>query len=351
MAFSHAPQFALPILPASCNSQGRCRQVRDTHARRRLVWNLRCKPSMDALLWITLIGASVLSVCPWTRNLARAASRARAAGTRLRIGAIGRVVTLAVVSLGSTITGCALTNQPHAAAHALTFGTAETSTNQDRALLVRTYEPSQPGTTSSVTHHAEFHFIHPRVTRFVALFESDGRGSLGTALSRSQRYVHDISTILREEGLPPELAYLPLIESAFRPYAVSGAGAVGLWQLVASTGRHYGLRIDRYVDERRDPAKSTRAAAKYLKDLHATFGDWHLSLAAYNSGEHAIARLLASRPSLSFWELRQTGHLHAETADFVPKFLAAVQIAESPEAHGFDAVTQEPFPDGIAGDV
>jgi len=306
---------------------------------------------MDALLWITLVGAYVLSICLSTRNLPRPSPCARVAGTRLRIRAICTVVTLALVSLGSTITGCALTSQPYAAARAWTFSSAEmTPTNQDLAVLVCTYEPSKAGTASFGTHGAEFHFIHPRVTRFVALFESDGRGSLGTALARGQRYVHDISTILREEGLPPELAYLPLIESAFRPHAVSAAGAVGLWQLLASTGRHYGLRIDRSVDERRDPVKSTRAAARYLKDLHATFGDWHLSLAAYNSGEHAIARLLTSRPSVTFWELRQSGHLHAETADFVPKFLAAVQIAESPEAHGFDT-PEEQFHDDVAGDV
>lgn len=306
---------------------------------------------MDALLWITLVGAYVLYICLWTRNLPRPSRRAGAAGPRLWIRAIRTVVTLALVSLGSTITGCALTTQPYGAARAWTFSSAEmTSTNQDRQLLACIHAPSATGTASVGSHRAEFHFIHPRVTRFVARFQSDGRDSLGTALSRSQRYVHDIATILREEGLPRELAYLPLIESAFRPHAVSGAGAVGLWQLLASTGRHYGLRIDHHVDERRDPVKSTRAAAKYLKDLHATFGDWHLSLAAYNSGEHAIARLLTRRPSVTFWELRQSGHLYAETADFVPKFLAAVQIAESPEAHGFDT-PEEQFHDDIAGDV
>jgi len=184
--------------------------------------------------------------------------------------------------------------------------------------------------------------MHPRVARLVAHFESQRDFFEGARLYR-QRYGHRISAILREEGLPPELAHLPLIESAFSPHAVSPAGAVGLWQLVAGTGRRYGLRIDRYVDERRDPVKSTRAAAKYLKDLHAMFGDWHLSLAAYNSGEHAIAQLLVRHPSFTYWDLRQRGYLCAETADFVPKFLAAAQIAESPEAHGFSAVTEEPL--------
>ncbi|HVO22921.1 MAG TPA: lytic transglycosylase domain-containing protein [Candidatus Margulisiibacteriota bacterium] len=297
---------------------------------------------MDARFWITLVGTDVLYGRLWIRNVVRPSSRAHRAGTRLRIRAISSVITLALVSLGCTISGCALTNQPHSVARAWTFSTAEmTATSQDRELLACTHEPLETGTASIPTHRPEFHFLHPRVTRFVARFQSDS--SWATALSRSQLYVHDIATILREEGLPAELAYLPLIESAFRPHAVSRAGAVGLWQLVASTGRHYGLRIDRSVDERRDPVKSTRAAAKYLKDLHATFGDWHLSLAAYNSGEHAIARLLTARPNLTFWELRQSGRLHAETADFVPRFLAAVQIAEGPEAHGFDAVPEEPF--------
>jgi len=307
---------------------------------------------MDALLWITLVGAYVLCISLWTRNLSQPPPCTRAMGTRLRNGTISIVVTLAVVSLGSTITGCALTSAPYTAARAWAFNTTEmTSTNQDQELLVCSRKPSNPGVAPVSTHGAEFHVMHPRITRFVARFESDGRGSLGTALSRSQRYVHAISTILREEGLPPELVYLPLIESAFSPHAVSRAGAVGLWQLLASTGRHYGLRIDRHVDERRDPVKSTRAAAKYLKELHATFGNWHLSLAAYNSGEHAITRLLANRPSVTFWQLRQSGHLHAETADFVPKFLAAVQIAENPEAHGFDAATEDPFGSDTAGDV
>ena len=190
---------------------------------------------------------------------------------------------------------------------------------------------------------SEFEFSHPRIATFVSRFESKGRGSIGTALQRSRRYVARMSIVLRREGVPAELAYLPLIESSFRPQAVSRAGAVGPWQLIASTGRRYGLRIDRYVDERRDPVRSTRAAARYLKDLHGIFGDWHLSLAAYNTGEHAIAQLLARRPALSFWEMREHGLLYAETADFVPKFLAVVQIAQSPEAHGFDTLTTAPL--------
>ena len=241
-----------------------------------------------------------------------------------------------VVSLGFAVSGCARIGQ----AHKQTFTTMPVlSSTEDRQVCA--HESLNTKVLAQGVQAVEFHFTHPRVTLFVARFESNGRGSLASALLRSRQYVPRISAILLEDGLPPELAYLPLIESGFQPQAISRAGAVGLWQLLASTGRHYGLRIDRHIDERRDPIKSTRAAARYLKDLHEAFGDWHLALAAYNSGEHALSRLLARSPSVSFWELRMSGHLHAETADFVPKFLAAVQIAESPEAHGFNTVARQ----------
>jgi len=99
----------------------------------------------------------------------------------------------------------------------------------------------------------EFQFSHPRVDSFVTRFQTSLRGFFSGALSRSGRYVPRMSSILQQEGVPPELAYLPLIESGYRPHAVSRAGAVGPWQLIPGTGRRYGLRIDSYVDERRDP--------------------------------------------------------------------------------------------------
>ena len=205
------------------------------------------------------------------------------------------------------------------------------------------YQPWGPGPRAVAPQHDEFTFTHPRVERFVARFQAAGRGSLRSALSRSGRYVPHMSRILRKQGLPQELAYLPLIESGFRPYAVSPAGAVGPWQFIAGTGRRYGLRIDRYVDERRDPVKSTRAAAEYLKDLYAMFGNWHLALAAYNTGEQTIARILESGRAEDFWEMRRRGYLCAETADYVPQFLAALHIAETPAAYGFEAPTEQPL--------
>lgn len=204
-------------------------------------------------------------------------------------------------------------------------------------------QPPNPDWRAAAMPHDAFTFTHPGVERFVALFRSAGRSSLRNALSRSGRYVPRMSTILRNRGLPQELAYLPLIESGFRPHAVSPAGAVGPWQLIAATGRRYGLRIDRYVDERRDPVKSTRAAARYLKDLYAMFGNWHLSLAAYNSGEQNIVRILGTGKVENFWEMRRRGYLCAETADFVPQFLAALHIAKDPQTYGFDTPTQQPI--------
>jgi hypothetical protein len=187
----------------------------------------------------------------------------------------------------------------------------------------------------------EFEFSHPRVDNFVAQFQTNLRGFFSGALSRSGRYVPRMTSILEKEGVPAELAYLPLIESGFRTHAVSRAGAVGPWQLIPGTGRRYGLRIDRYVDERCDPVKSTQAAARYLKDLHDMFGDWHLSLAAYNTGEGNISRILEQGRAGDFWEMSDRGYLYQETEDFVPEFLAALHIAETPQAYGFEAPEQE----------
>ena len=136
--------------------------------------------------------------------------------------------------------------------------------------------------------------------------------------------------------MPAELAYLPLIESGFSTRAVSRAGAAGPWQFIPGTGRRYGLRIDHYVDERRDPVKSTEAAARYLRDLHEMFGDWHLALAGYNTGEGRIQRILDNGHAEDFWEMGERGFLYRETKDYVPGFLAALQIAAEPEAYGFD---------------
>lgn len=182
----------------------------------------------------------------------------------------------------------------------------------------------------------EFDSDHPLVEEYVRKFQNEWRGFYGRALERSTRYVPRMARILVREGVPPELAYLPLIESGFVNNAVSRAGAVGPWQFIGPTGRRYGLRIDYYVDERRDPAKATVAAARYLKDLYGMFGDWNLAMAAYNTGEGNISRILETKDADTYWDMVAGGYLHKETQRYVPRFLAALQIARDPEAYGFE---------------
>ena len=257
---------------------------------------------------------------------------------RRRWSRLHPLAAVGLTLLVSSITGCTAGRQRYDDARRWTFGL-------DTA-YERQAEPGacpNPKWRSTATPDGAFTFTHPGVERFVARFQSTGRSSLRSALSLSGRYVARMSMILRKLGVPPELAYLPLIESGFRMHAVSRAGAVGPWQLIATTGRHYGLRIDRYVDERRDPVKSTRAAGRYFKDLYTMFGNWHLSLAAYNSGERNIARIRQTRNVEDFWEMRRRGYLYTETADFVPHFLAALRIAQAPETYGFAAPTDQPL--------
>ncbi|HWO42056.1 MAG TPA: transglycosylase SLT domain-containing protein [Candidatus Eisenbacteria bacterium] len=176
---------------------------------------------------------------------------------------------------------------------------------------------------------------NPRVRHYLAQFSKEQKEHLAKTLSRSGRYFQMISEILGAEGLPEELAYLALVESNFSTTAKSPSGAVGLWQFIPSTARQYGLKIDPWVDERRDPIKSTRAAAAYLKDLHAYFDRWYLATAAYNAGQGAIERAMQKSGAKDYWALSRKNHLSEETRNFVPKFVAVTLIAQNPEKYGF----------------
>ncbi len=158
--------------------------------------------------------------------------------------------------------------------------------------------------------------------------------SLEIALKRASLYVPHIAPILRKYGLPEELALLPVIESGFNPFAVSRAGAGGIWQLMPQTARHYGLRVDNVVDERFDLIKSTHAAAKYLKDLYELFGDWSLALAAYNCGEGCVMRKTGG---IDFWKFKEA--LPKETRNYVPMFFATLLIAKAPHRYGLKVET------------
>jgi membrane-bound lytic murein transglycosylase D len=150
--------------------------------------------------------------------------------------------------------------------------------------------------------------------------------------------------ILKEKNMPEDLVFLPMVESGFNPRAYSSARAAGPWQFIAGTAKRYGLVIDWWRDERKDPVKSTVAAADYLKDLYGMFGSWSLALAAYNAGEGRIAKALRRTDSDNLWSLLDTTQIRQETKDYVPRYIAATIIANTPEDYGFrDLSYHEPF--------
>jgi membrane-bound lytic murein transglycosylase D len=178
--------------------------------------------------------------------------------------------------------------------------------------------------------------MNDHVRRALSSFQGQERDFFLSAYRRSGKYRPDIVKALKEAGLPEELSWLPLIESGFRVRALSRARALGLWQFIASTGYKYGLTRDRWIDERMDPEKSTRAAIAYLTELHQMFGDWSTVLAAYNCGEWAVLNCIRKQRVNyldNFWDLYK--RLPQETASYVPRFLAVLLILKDPEAYGF----------------
>jgi membrane-bound lytic murein transglycosylase D len=175
----------------------------------------------------------------------------------------------------------------------------------------------------------------PLVRKFVSAYTGPLRARFQAALDRMALYRPMILAELSRQGLPKELLYLPLVESEYFNGAVSPAGAVGLWQFMPTTGRYAGLKINYWIDERRDPPKATRAALKVLKELHAWFDDWHLALAAYNRGLYGVQRDLEFTRSPDFASLSQRQGLPKETELYVPKMMACVLIVENAQAYGF----------------
>ena len=180
--------------------------------------------------------------------------------------------------------------------------------------------------------------MNKQVKAYLVYFTTERKSTIRKYLSRSTCYLPMIREVFQEHGLPEDLAYLAMIESGFNPYAYSHAHACGMWQFIQGTGRRYGLAINNYVDERRDPEKSTRAAANYLLDLYKQFGSWYLAAASYNCGENRVQRELNNSTHKNFWELSGNQCLPNETKNYVPQMIAATIIAKNPQKFGFKKI-------------
>jgi membrane-bound lytic murein transglycosylase D len=187
--------------------------------------------------------------------------------------------------------------------------------------------------------------LNNRVLSYIELFQGNLREFIDEGLQRGTRYLPMIHDEFRKAGLPLDLAYVPLIESAFKTNAQSRAKAKGMWQFMRSTGLEHGLKQNWYLDERSDPEKATKAAAKYLTTLGNMFdGDWYLALASYNGGPGRVQRAIRRARKDDFWELtKTTRYLPRETREYVPMILAAMVIAKNPSQYGFDVAPNQPL--------
>ena len=206
----------------------------------------------------------------------------------------------------------------------------------EQTLISSLPEDRMKNDVAIVTDYSHNELAEGAVKRNITLFTEKIKEKFSVWLSRSGKYLDMMKEILKEKDVPEDIVFLPLIESGFSPNAYSPARAAGFWQFIASTAKRYGLEIDWWRDERRDPVKSTVAAANYLKDLYGMFGSWNLAMAAYNAGEGKILKALNKTKAEDYWSLLKTNHIKNETKDYVPKFIAASMIANSPQSYGFD---------------
>ncbi|WP_051617440.1 lytic transglycosylase [Desulfonatronovibrio hydrogenovorans] len=179
---------------------------------------------------------------------------------------------------------------------------------------------------------------------YFKMFTHTHRTTFENWLRRSEQFLPYIRDVFEERGLPLDLIYLPFAESGFNAWAYSRAGAAGLWQFMPATGRHYGMRVDWWLDQRRDPYISTHKAADYLEKLYGDFDDWYLALAAYNAGEGRVARALRQSGHDNYFDLIKGPYLARETRNYVPKFLAILKIVHNLEELGFEPINWEAAP-------
>ncbi|WP_447969575.1 LysM peptidoglycan-binding domain-containing protein [Nitrospira sp. M1] len=240
----------------------------------------------------------------------------------------------------------------------LASGTSQTWTrlelteqNAKRTLAnpLQRYEPlfrhDRPYAPATLTHpYGTVPLVLNRhVERNLNYFQNGIPERFQSYLDRYAKYQDLVEQIFKEFGLPTELGHLSLVESGFNPRAYSRARASGPWQFMKATGRMYGLNVTWYVDERRDPVKSTIAAAHHLRDLYDRFGSWPLALGAYNAGGGKISRAIRRTGSRDFWKIRNTWYIRRETKEYVPRFVAATLIASHPTDYGFIVKQVDPY--------
>jgi membrane-bound lytic murein transglycosylase D len=184
--------------------------------------------------------------------------------------------------------------------------------------------------------------VNDTVLGYINYFSNRGHKTIIAATERSGRYRPMIQRILDEEGVPQELIHLAQAESGFIPRALSRKAAVGMWQFVAFRGQQYGLIQTRFADDRMDPEKATRAAARHLRDLYSEFGDWYLAIAAYNCGPGVVERAVERTGYADFWHLRSLGVLPAETTNYVPIILAMTIMEKNAAEYGLESVQFDP---------
>ncbi|MBS1767408.1 MAG: LysM peptidoglycan-binding domain-containing protein [Acidobacteria bacterium] len=185
--------------------------------------------------------------------------------------------------------------------------------------------------------------LNDKVLTWVRLFTTDKRGYMERTLDRGEAYFPMIRQVFAEEGIPQDLAYLGVVESGYINQAKSYARAVGMWQFMPSTGRLFGLKINRWIDERRDPVKATHAAARYLRRLYEGSGDWYLALVGYNAGPLTTQKAQTLLGTSNFWDMYRSPYLRNQTKNYIPEMCAAVLIARNPQSYGFAPSGDRPF--------
>ncbi|SLM46439.1 putative Lytic murein transglycosylase [Nitrospira japonica] len=244
--------------------------------------------------------------------------------------------------------GPAVTEDPSSVPHAEEILEIAPLPNSSASRFADSFNPpvetpqSQASGASELTVYNVPIVMDPSVQSHIRYFNTAIRDRFEQWLLRLSRYQPLVENIFAEFHLPSDLVYLSLVESGFNPYAYSRAKATGPWQFMKGTAKVYGLRVDSYVDERRDPIKSTVAAARYLRDLYDMFGTWPLAMAAYNAGEGKVMRALHKAQAESFSDISKTRLIRRETKEYVPRFMAATIIARDPVRYGFPQSSTEP---------